>query len=387
MYFREATITATILFVALFITTQQPPSSVGPSQGIQPNAKAAVTPPVAKTASDDEKTAQASFVGRQVCKQCHQENYSLHAGHGHAQTFHILSESPLKAKLQGQSFDAGADFGLYQYSVAPSGVSVACTGIDDDDVLNLQYALGSGVQALTFLTLRTDSNDATYGIEHRGTLYKDGRIDVTTGHADHPPTTTEERYGEIVRGEPLQRCVHCHSTAGQVRNGTIEGLIANVNCEKCHGPGSSHVEQARLSDRPPPYSIGKSTWDAESELQLCGDCHRMPRNVSDEEFRDYPDLLVRFQPIGMLRSECYLQSDGAMKCTTCHNPHQPIRQVDTQQHEQNCIKCHNERPADDSTVHTVCPVSAESGCIECHMPPMELDHGLIFHDHWIRVRD
>ena len=58
--------------------------------------------------------------------------------------------------------------------------------------------------------------------------------------------------------------------------------------------------------------------------------------------------------------------------------------VPQEEHVQNCVSCHLEN----SQTHVACPVSPKQGCIDCHMPEIELE-GLHtrFHDHWIRVRE
>jgi hypothetical protein len=102
-----------------------------------------------------------------------------------------------------------------------------------------------------------------------------------------------------------------------------------------------------------------------------------------QELRSYPDTTLRFQPIGLLRSDCFVKSDGALKCTTCHNPHTSVHGVPESEHVSNCVKCHQQ----DTEAHVACPVSPTTGCIDCHMPKIEVSGlGGAFHDHWIRVR-
>jgi hypothetical protein len=133
---------------------------------------------------------------------------------------------------------------------------------------------------------------------------------------------------------------------------------------------------------PPKFSVGRDDWDTESEIQLCGDCHRLPVTVSRTKLREYPDELTRFQPVGLLRSKCFVESEGKLKCSTCHNPHETVAAVPKEKHQQNCIDCHLE----DSPQHVACPVSPREGCIECHMPAIDLAGlSVSFHDHWIRV--
>ena len=323
-----------------------------------------------------------TYVGREQCAECHRDNFAQHAAHGHASTFTEVADTDLPEIFDQQTFDGGDDYGVYQYSKDRSGnLSVTLPGVKQPSELLLQYALGSGHNARTILTLNRTADGQTEGIEHRVSCYPDERLGMTVGHGGKSPARDLEKYGDITRGELTQRCVYCHTTTGLLNEGRIDRLVANVNCEKCHGPGSEHVRQARESKNPPPYSVGADSWDVESEIQLCGDCHRLPRSITKQELRDYPNTLARFQPVGMLRSKCYLASNRTMKCSTCHDPHQSVHGISEQEHEQNCIQCHDTK---DSS-HTTCPVSTETNCIECHMPTVPQEQGIEFHDHWIRI--
>ena len=332
------------------------------------------------------------LVGREVCRECHQENFQLHAAHGHAHTFHVLDESPeIVAKFAGKTFNAGKEFGTYEYQ-AKANTSDSTTEVKQltatlpaifgDSPFPLQYALGSGHNAYTLLTLITEENGDTAALEHRASWYtKENRLDITPGHADQHPADGLELFGVISHGESMEKCIDCHTTSAAIVGEQIKDLIPSVNCEKCHGAGSEHVRLARTNKVPPPYSVGKNDWDTESEIQLCGDCHRLPKNISDKELREYPDLLARFQPVGLLRSRCYLESEGKMRCTTCHGPHEALHEVPKSRHIENCINCHK------TPEHTLCPISPKEDCIRCHMPAMRQEQGLTFHDHWIRVRE
>ncbi|MGB7328654.1 MAG: multiheme c-type cytochrome [Rubripirellula sp.] len=281
-------------------------------------------------------------------------------------------------------FDGGEGYGTYEYEADDQGqLFVRLRSRFGDEPFPLQYVLGSGQHALTMLTLAPGVDGQTEGIEHRVSCYPGSRIGLTPGHSKMQPEQALEFFGDASRGEPLERCVYCHTTTSKIEKEQVTQLVASVNCEKCHGPGSEHVRQARNSRKPPPFSVGHPNWDAESEIQLCGDCHRMPRGMTDKELREYSDILTRFQPIGMLRSLCYLESDRQLRCTSCHNPHATIGQSSEADHVRNCVRCHQEGHDE----HVVCPESPRTGCIECHMPAVELDQGLQFHDHWIRVRD
>lgn len=337
-----------------------------------------------ETASIANTAAAAVYVGKQVCGECHQENYQAHAKHGHAGTFFDVSQTELPDIFASQSIDGGESFGVYQYALGSNhSLNVQVQGADQDAVLPLQYALGSGHNAQTFLTLFLSEDGSTRGLEHRISCYHGGtQLGLTVGHLKKSVDTPMEIYGDEIEPSTLQRCIYCHTTTAQVRSGAITNLVANVNCEKCHGPGSEHVRLARESPTPPPYSVGQATWDSESELQLCGDCHRLPRSLSKKELREYPNTLTRFQPVGMLMSNCYLKSNRQLRCTTCHDPHGSVHQLDEVQKIEACRDCHGES----NPGHVPCPVNNQSGCIECHMPAIDQSQGIKFHDHWIRVR-
>ena len=322
------------------------------------------------------------YVGREVCRECHVENYELHGMHGHAHTFAMASEEKIASKFAGREYEYGEPYGRYEYFRDEDGLAVRIPG-EVEEAFPLQYALGSGHNAITLLSLAKDSEKGTVAYEHRGSWFRDrDRLGRTPGQPLVVPETELERFGMKHVDNVMQKCIYCHTTTGTVVDQKIVGLTANVNCEKCHGPGAEHVRQARAMKEPPPFSVGAKKWDSESEIQLCGDCHRLPEAITLKELREYPNKLARFQPVGLLRSKCFIESEGELRCTTCHNPHKTIGAVSEFEHVANCIQCH--QVGTDS--HLSCPVSPSDGCIKCHMPKYDFESlGTGFHDHWIRV--
>jgi Cytochrome c554 and c-prime len=326
-----------------------------------------------------------TFVGREVCRECHAENFHLHGQHGHHATFTSASDPEIIKMFAGKSFDAGEPYGTYTYHADEHGLFARLPEKFGDQPFRLEYALGSPHSAVTLLSLIPDGDQGTAAIEHRASWFtKANQLGPSPGQEAHAPETPAELFGRKHTGTVMHRCVYCHTTSAKIENQQIADLIPNVNCEKCHGPASVHVHQARTMTNPPKFSVGRSDWDAESEIQLCGDCHRLPGSISRKMLRDYPIGLTRFQPVGLLRSKCFVESEGKLKCSTCHNPHQTIKAVSQEEHLQKCINCH----LDDSPTQVACSVSPKQGCIECHMPAQQIDVlGSSFHDHWIRVRE
>jgi Cytochrome c554 and c-prime len=328
--------------------------------------------------NDDNK---ATLVGRAACAECHQQNYDFHAKSGHASTFSIAADSRVVEKFNRVAVDVGEPYGLFRYFADDQGLYTQRKSDPLNRSFELQFAIGSGHNGVTLFSLVPDAAEGTIGIEHCVSWFShDDALGLTPGQAGKIPIADNEFYGVAMRGKQMRDCIGCHTTAGTIVGQEVVGLVENVNCEKCHGPASEHVRQARLSPSPPPFSVGKDTWDAESEIQLCGSCHRMPIDVSIKDLREYKNSIVRFQPIGLLRSECYLESEGQLSCTTCHNPHQTVSAKPKADFVDDCVKCHMENSAE----HVSCPVSPTEGCIDCHMRKVEFEHGTTFHDHWIR---
>ena len=192
-----------------------------------------------------------TFVGRRVCGECHEENFHLHSESGHASTFVNTSNSDIAKKFVGKTLDAGEPHGLLEYSMDEKGLRVSRVDDPNDQSFPLDFALGSGHNAVTFLSLIPDAAEGTIGIEHRVSWFAaDDHFGLTPGQIGSSPTTLAPLFGNPVHDKHMHACVTCHTTSGKIIDQNIVDLIPNVNCEKCHGPGSEHVRQARLSNSP-----------------------------------------------------------------------------------------------------------------------------------------
>jgi hypothetical protein len=77
-----------------------------------------------------------------------------------------------------------------------------------------------------------------------------------------------------------------------------------------------------------------------------------------------------------MQSKCYTRSNGALSCSTCHDPHAPTSR-DKAGYESACLSCHSAPPQ-----HT-CPVSPQSSraicpratrATDCCSPTIGFDH-------------
>ncbi|HBV63432.1 MAG TPA: cytochrome C, partial [Rhodopirellula sp.] len=95
-----------------------------------------------------------TYVGREQCAECHRDNFAEHAAHGHASTFTEVSQTNLPDIFDQQTFDGGDNYGIYHYSKDSSGnLTVSLPDVESPSEIPLQYALGSGHNARTILTL------------------------------------------------------------------------------------------------------------------------------------------------------------------------------------------------------------------------------------------
>jgi predicted CXXCH cytochrome family protein len=157
-------------------------------------------------------------------------------------------------------------------------------------------------------------------------------------------------------------------------------MIPNVECERCHGPGRSHVEAARGGAQGAALGMpfGPGRWSAAEQMRLCGACHRLPEMGDPSLIRTDNPELARFQPIGLMQSACYKKTGGGLTCTTCHDPHARAS-TNTRDYESVCLSCHK------APTGTPCTVSPATGCVACHMPRRDVGRGMMVTDHWVRI--
>jgi len=206
-------------------------------------------------------------------------------------------------------------------------------------------------------------------------------------------------------------CAECHSTNLQ-KNFDLETksynttwVDINVNCEACHGPGSAHIEWARLPEMGRPQDINTglivktSKMTSRQYVESCAPCHARrssfgPYDHSNNEFLSYaiPQLPTRptYHVDGQFLDEDYeygsfTQSKMYMKdvqCGDCHDPHSLKRKFEG---NALCTQCHKAEEYDTYNHHLhkskgetgnsfvnkrgeKVEVGAGALCRDCHMP-------------------
>jgi hypothetical protein len=322
------------------------------------------------------------YAGWQKCAQCHAEITDSWLKTGHARTFLETWNTDVARHLDGRSFTDAERHSTFRYSYDPAdGLMVTLPGQFGNKPFPLEYLLGSNHHAQTFLTLIPHQNGETVGIEHRVSLFGD-ELDLTPSHQDEKVNEAVQAFGQVQDPQTADRCIGCHTTFHRIREHRLQQVIPNVQCEACHGPGAGHVRSAESGGTTVSLSSLSADDSASAlrQIKLCGTCHRLPADVPAELIRPDYRQLARFQPIGLMESNCFKKSGGRLACSHCHNPHQPVSARSTNAVEA-CLNCHRQNRED----QVACPTSPTTDCVRCHMPQIEVHPRVAFHDHWIRV--
>jgi len=345
------------------------------------------------------------YVGSRACAPCHPGESALHARSGHSSTLQPARRVELSRRLDGTTLaDPEHPDVRWEYHNRAGRLELSRLNKQGVERWIVHYAFGSGHHATTFVNVL--DFDAPTILEHRLTYYtREGILAVTPGQAAADrPLPEVKPHGKELTSRQARKCFGCHATqlsAGDNQQIDETTMIPNVSCERCHGPGRAHVESARegapVAELTMPF--GPNGWTADSQLMLCGTCHRHPSRALPGQIRRDDPQLARFQPVGIMQSRCYRESDGVFSCITCHDPHARASQ-DRASYDSRCLICHTGRDSGTRPPITsgkkagkspssgaLCTVSPRGACVECHMPRIDSGQHVLFTDHWIRIRD
>jgi len=223
------------------------------------------------------------------------------------------------------------------------------------------------------------------------------------------PGFDQVEHGDFGRGID-HGCMFCHNAYPQApeidATGThyVGQLPSGIDCERCHGHGGDHVrlaedDMATLEDIQEAI-VNPAKLSPKLAMDVCLQCHletavnqALPhslRRFDRKTFSFQPgealeDFLLPFDSpeededrfeiahhgYRLMQSKCFKASDGAMQCTTCHDPHASPAPEEAQQHfNKTCASCH--KPDQCSSEHMTSseqnPAIAKDDCITCHMP-------------------
>jgi len=217
----------------------------------------------------------------------------------------------------------------------------------------------------------------------------------------------------------------CHNGYPQIEEGADAGGTApvfrgsvpsGIDCQRCHGPGRTHIEAMRTGKTPEGTIINPARLSRDRQLELCMQCHlettsfRLPSAITryrrgifsyrpGESLGDYvlhfdqpaksgydDKFEIAHAAYRLRQSACFQKSNPALLCTTCHNPHDIPRGEEAARHYTTvCLSCHSGvmKKLVASNRHT-----ASQDCIGCHMPKRRTDDvvHVVMTDHYIQRR-
>jgi predicted CXXCH cytochrome family protein len=364
----------------------------------------------AGSAGTDQSPAPptATFVGAKACASCHQDMHDTWSGGRHSKMLQPATASSVVGDFaKGSAVLHGNRF-------------------------QLRSANGEFFIAESYLTgkLREHRVEYTLGsrrVQHYLTTMEKGRMVVL------PPSWDVQRREwfdnmDIVRpgktaGPPIQQwnkdCVGCHVSGEdkhfnpETQEYRTDWSDFGTSCERCHGPGSRHVEA--YSGGPQTRPVGErlivkpTRLDPQTSSMICAQCHSL-RNVVNPGYKAGDDYFDFFMPrleydpgtdrelpywpdgrprrfsndaIGLWQSACYRR--GGATCTTCHrDPHRPDVDRNAQLTPSNnalCTQCH-QAIGEQTTAHTRHAIGSAGGsCVACHMPKTVISINATMRDH------
>jgi predicted CXXCH cytochrome family protein len=226
-------------------------------------------------------------------------------------------------------------------------------------------------------------------------------------------------------------CMTCHSSRPEHTAFTqnhYEELPGAISCERCHGPGSAHVDRWNTAEEEPKQSsdstiVNPADFGRDDRIDVCLQCHLPGVTVFKaeedpttftagqplathrtvfypKEQIDRPRTFgIDSHPIRLANSACFEQS--TMTCTTCHDSHASPEQQTRTEYNEVCKSCHGgsgELPRMITAADTSGLTCSRSGshassasvmtgdCVSCHMQQggtSDIPH-IVFTDHWIR---
>lgn len=370
----------------------------------------------------------AKYVGMNTCKGCHSGIHStfIHTGMGLSFDTASLQKTAAEFKKSSVVYDKFKDLYYHPYW--------------SDDKLFLQEYRLSGSDTIHQRTeqikyiVGSGQHTNSHMWESNGYLFQAPLTFYTQMKKwDLPPGFEEgsnSRFNRIIGLE----CMSCHNGYPKFVEGSenkYEFVKNGIDCERCHGPGSVHVQEkssgilidtSKFID----YSIvNPSKLPIDLQFDVCQRCHIQGNAVVKEgkSFFDFKpgmklsDVMDVYMPVyegnehehimashaeRLKLSKCYISTisknvsgntnslkpyKNGITCITCHNPHVSVKKTNNSVFNATCSNCHNKKTAPDCSEKRENLVAASNNCIKCHMEfngATDIPHVSV-HDHRIAI--
>ncbi len=378
----------------------------------------------------------AKYVGINTCKQCHSAIYESFIQTGMGQSFAKATRTKSAARFTGhnvvydkfrnfyyQPYWVDSTFYIKEYRLAGKDTVFARTE-------KVNYIIGSG------------QHTNSHMMEINGYFYQMPLTFYTQKQRwDLPPGY--DKGGNLRFGRTIElECMSCHNAYPNFVEGSLNKFASvpqGIDCERCHGPGSIHVQQKQLGNivdtathidytivnpKKLPYQLqvdvcqrchlqgntvlapGKSFFDFKPGMQLSKYMSVfLPQYTTSDEF------IMASHAERLKSSQCFVQSTkkriqvnnvkyvnskldntdvSSLTCISCHNPHKSVKFTDDAQFNTACKNCHSEAkkynlPLCSEKLNT--RKALNDNCQQCHMPKsgsIDIPHVRIT-DHRIQI--
>jgi tetratricopeptide (TPR) repeat protein len=360
----------------------------------------------------------ARYVGMNTCKLCHQGIYNTFINTGMGKSFDLATKQRSVGDFKNSSFfDKDNDM---HYKASWEKDSLYITEYRKSKDQNYErkeqvnYIIGSGQHTNSHI-----QNVNGYLNQMPMTFYSQKK------HWDLPPGFENGMNSHFTRKIGLE-CMSCHNGYPDFVMGSENKyrFVPNgIDCERCHGPGSIHVQQKQMgikidTSKQIDYSIvNPSKLPIDLQFDICQRCHLQGNAVlkNNHSFYDFKpgqklsdhisvflpkyknaddEFIMASHADRLKQSACFIKSlektktkdelkpyKGAITCITCHNPHVSVRETNKEVFNDACKNCHGAK------ANALLPAKiCKTNCVNCHMPSsgsIDIPHVTV-HDHYIR---
>lgn len=354
----------------------------------------------------------ATRVRPATCFECHSDIATKYAAAPHNSTLRRGDDAEVIAAMAGKSVTLDG----YRHSfVERDGQLFAAHSAMPAD-RRVDWVFGSGHHAMTPVAVDVDPDGHPRLTQFNASLLADGELGATpglgvaVGQRDPAQSTVSmpPTHGKISDPAETRRCFGCHVSGLPEIDGRVDlgNLVANIDCNRCHPGATAHAQSGGVAA----LTLDWANLTPLAAINRCGECHRRADEFTPDELG--PDVLhlVRFAPVGMAMSPCFVNSQlgeaaiadpkfARFDCVTCHDPHSPAS-TDAAHYNKTCFSCHDFGKGGIADVQSqshgslhgqrmargCTAAGADSSCVACHMPKKESGEGLFFTDHWIRTQ-
>jgi predicted CXXCH cytochrome family protein len=356
----------------------------------------------------------AGYIEPAACASCHREIYETYRRTGMGRSFYrpalanMVEDSSRRNTYYHEASDQhytmiqrGGRYFQRRHQIGPDGGEINVVEKEID------FVLGSGNHSRTYL--HKTPNGQLEEMPLAWYAEKGGYWAMNPGY-DRPDHLDFRRKLD-------RECFFCHNAYPQIeatpgageRELFLRGAVPEgIDCQRCHGPGRTHVQSVgagRPLDAIRKSIVNPARLSPQRQLELCFQCHlestshKLPYSLRrfdrgffsfrpGEPLENYALYFDHASGTGyddkfeiahaayrLLKSSCFLKSNGALTCTTCHDPHQAAQgEQATRRYVRVCQSCH-------AAAH-----NAAQNCVTCHMPRRRTDDvvHVVMTDHFIQ---